>query len=236
MDVSLSFAGETLVPQPCGGLYWPAQEALLVADLHFEKASAYAPKGRLLPPYDSHDTLAALIDSIEATGARRVICLGDSFHDAAGPARLAEGPRATLTMLTRDLDWLWITGNHDDEAAGSLGGRVAPETKIGPLTLRHEAVAGDPAPELSGHFHPKITIRIRGRAITRRCFALTATKIILPAYGALTGGLAVDDPAFTPVFAGPATALVTEAGRLLRFPIAAPAIAQNHTHAAALRL
>lgn len=236
MDVSLSFAGETLVPQACGGLFWPAQDTLLVADLHFEKASAYARKGRLLPPYDSYDTLAALIDSIETTGARRVICLGDSFHDAAGPARLADGPRATLTMLTRDLDWLWITGNHDDEAAGSLGGRVAPETNIGPLTLRHEAVPGDPAPELSGHFHPKITIRIRGRAITRRCFALTATKIILPAYGALTGGLAVDDPAFTPVFAGPATALVTEAGRLLRFPIAAPAIAQNHTHAAALRL
>jgi DNA ligase-associated metallophosphoesterase len=236
MDVSLSFAGETLVPQRCGGLHWPAQEALLVADLHFEKASAYAPRGRLLPPYDSHDTLAAMIDSIERTGARRVICLGDSFHDAAGPARLADGPRATLKMLTRDLDWLWITGNHDDEAAGSLGGRVATETQIGPLTLRHEAVPGDPAPELSGHFHPKITIRIRGRAITRRCFALTATKIILPAYGALTGGLHVDDPAFAPVFAGPATALVTEAGRLLRFPVPRAANAQKQTTATALPL
>jgi DNA ligase-associated metallophosphoesterase len=235
MDVSLSFAGETLVPLPCGGLHWPAQQALLVADLHFEKASAYAPRGRLLPPYDSHSTLTALIDSIEATGARRVICLGDSFHDAAGPSRLADAPRQTLRMLTRDLDWLWIAGNHDDEAAGTLGGRVAPELRLGPLTLRHEAVPGDPAPELSGHFHPKITIRIRGRAITRRCFALTATKIILPAYGALTGGLAVDDPAYAPVFAGPATALVCEARQLLRFPVPA-AIARNRTESAALRL
>ncbi len=225
MDVALSFAGESLCPLPCGALHWPAQDLLLVADLHFEKASAFARRGRLLPPYDSADTLAALIDALELTGARRVVCLGDSFHDRGGPDRLPDGPRAALKSLTASLDWLWITGNHDEAAAASLGGRVMAEARIGPLTLRHEADPGDMAPELSGHFHPKVAVHIRGRRIVRRCFAVSATKMILPAYGAFTGGLDVGDPAIAAAMPGAVVAWVAEAGRLLRFPVVPAKIA-----------
>jgi hypothetical protein len=227
MDVSLSFAGETLVPQACGALFWPAQSALLVADLHFEKASAFARRGRLLPPYDSAETIAALIDALEATGARRVFCLGDSFHDAGGPARLPDGPRSALRALTASLDWLWITGNHDEAAAGALGGRVMAQARIGPLLLRHEADPGEPGAEVSGHFHPKVAVTVRGRRIVRRCFAVSATKLILPAYGAFTGGLELADPAYSAVLPGGALAYVVESGRLLRFPVAPqPMLAQ----------
>jgi len=220
MSVSLSFAGETLVPLACGGLHWPAEAMLIVADLHFEKASAFARRGRFLPPYDSQDTIGWLIDALALTGAQRVVCLGDSFHDRGGPARLPDGPAAALTMLTHDLDWLWITGNHDDGAAAAMGGRVAPEMRVGPLWLRHEAVPLDGEPELSGHFHPKVAVMARRRRIVRRCFALSQTKLILPAYGAFTGGLDVADAAIMAVLDGPVTALVPEAGRLLRFPVA----------------
>ncbi|MBC7522009.1 MAG: ligase-associated DNA damage response endonuclease PdeM [Sandarakinorhabdus sp.] len=219
MDVSLSFAGESLTPLACGALHWPAQSALIVADLHFEKASAFERRGRLLPPYDSHDTLGWLIDALEATGARRVFCLGDSFHDAGGPGRLPPGPRSALRALTTSLDWLWITGNHDDDAGAALGGRVMEQAQIGALVLRHQAVPGDPAPELSGHFHPKVAVMARGRRIVRRCFAVSPTKIILPAYGAFTGGLWIDDPAIAAAMPGPVVACVAEAGRLLRFPV-----------------
>jgi DNA ligase-associated metallophosphoesterase len=225
MDVSLSFAGEALYPLACGAVYWPAQSTVLVADLHFEKASAFARRGWLLPPHDSADTLRVLIDALEATGARRVICLGDSFHDAGGPDRLADGPRAALRALTASLDWLWITGNHDDRAGAALGGRVMAEARIGGLTLRHEADPHDPTPEISGHFHPKLAIVVRRRRIVRRCFAVSPTKLILPAYGAFTGGLDVADPAIVGVMGGPVTALVVEADRLLRFPVAASGIA-----------
>jgi uncharacterized protein len=225
MNVSLSFAGESLVPMPCGALHWPAQATLFVADLHFEKASSFARHGRLLPPYDSADTLAWLIDALEATGATRVVCLGDSFHDAGGPARLPDGPRAALRALVTSLDWLWITGNHDDDAAASIGGRVMPETRLGPLMLRHQADRHDPAPELSGHFHPKVAVMARGRRIVRRCFAVSATKIILPAYGAFTGGLLVTDPAIAAAMPGPIAAYVPEAGHLLRFPVPPGAVA-----------
>jgi DNA ligase-associated metallophosphoesterase len=223
MDVSLSFAGESFVPLACGALFWPAQSALLVADLHFEKASAFARRGRLLPPYDSADTIAALIDALEASGARRVFCLGDSFHDAGGPARLPDGPRAALRSLTASLDWLWITGNHDEAAAGAMGGRVMAEARFGALLLRHEAVPGEPDPEISGHYHPKVAVTVRGRRIVRRCFAVSATKLILPAYGAFTGGLELADPAYAGVLPRGAIAHVVESGRLLRFPVAPPA-------------
>ena len=193
---------------------------MLVADLHFEKASSFARAGRLLPPYDSIDTLGTLIDALEVTRATRVVCLGDSFHDAGGPARLTERPRAALKLLTANLDWLWITGNHDDEAAAALGGRVMAEARLGPFVLRHEAVPGCTEPELSGHFHPKVTVPTRGRRISRRCFAATATKLVLPAYGSLTGGLDIGDPAFCAAIGNPRAAVFVEGERLLRFTVA----------------
>jgi DNA ligase-associated metallophosphoesterase len=222
MSVSLSFAGETLVPLACGALHWPAQAMLVVADLHFEKASAFARRGWLLPPHDSAETIGWLIAAVAATGARRVVCLGDSFHDRGGPARLSPGPAAALTMLTRDLDWLWITGNHDEGAALAMGGRVAEQARVGPIWLRHEAVPGAGEPELSGHFHPKVSVTARRRRIVRRCFALSQTKLILPAYGAFAGGLDIADPAIMAVLDGQVTALVPEAGQLLRFPAPRP--------------
>ena len=219
--VSLSFAGERFVPQPCGALFWPARGALLVADLHLEKASFYGIHGQFLPPYDSFDTLACLIDAVEATGATRLWCLGDSFHDAGGAERLPAAARDTLVRLTRDLDWVWITGNHDQASAGVLGGRVMVEAVVEGIVLRHEADPRDPQPEISGHFHPKLRLTLRGRRIVRRCFAVTATKLVLPAYGALTGGLDVSDPAFARAIGAPIAALVATPERLLRFQVAA---------------
>ncbi len=219
MSTGFSFAGEQVEALACGALWWPAEASLFVADLHLEKASHFARKGWLLPPHATVDTLANLIAAVEATGAQRLVCLGDSFHDEAGPDRLSDETRRTLMTMTRSLDWWWITGNHDEDAAAVLGGRVLTEGRIGQLVLRHEADPADATPELSGHFHPKLVIRQRGRYIARRCFAIAPTKLILPAYGALTGGLDIADPALQTALAGPATALVVEGDRLLRFPV-----------------
>lgn len=219
--VSLSFAGQRFVPQQCGALFWPGRNALLVADLHLEKASFYGLHGQFLPPYDSFDTLRCLIDAVETTGATRLWCLGDSFHDAGGAERLPTTARGVLERLTRDLDWVWITGNHDHGSAGVLGGRVMVEAAVDGIVLRHEAAANDSAPEISGHFHPKLRLTVRGRRIVRRCFAVTPTKLVLPAYGALTGGLDVGDPALARALGGPLAALVATRERLLRFEVAA---------------
>ena len=227
--VPFSFADREwrLVPgsERSWALFWPAENALLVADLHLEKASAYARTGQFLPPYDSRETLGRLAEALRLTGARRVFCLGDNFHDTGGAARLDSHAAGMLAALTRATDWVWITGNHDPVMAGhdaGWGGSVVDSLDVGGVRLRHEAGCGEPAvPELSGHFHPKLRVRVRGRHIARPCAVRAERRLILPAFGALTGGLDARDPAILAAVQ-PARAIdaVLAAGeRLVEYPL-----------------
>jgi DNA ligase-associated metallophosphoesterase len=219
--VPFSFAGHMLAALPQGALFWPARRALLVADLHFEKASWFARFGQMLPPYDTIATLSALSALVDATGAAEIWCLGDSFHDAAGCERLSPHAQEMLRGLTATRRWTWITGNHDIGMVDRCGGEVVAEAVVDGLVLRHEAEAGEARPELSGHFHPKLRVRVRGRSVSRRCFVATATKLILPAFGALTGGLDAAHPEIVRAVGRDAHALVAVEDRLLRFSLAA---------------
>jgi DNA ligase-associated metallophosphoesterase len=206
---------------PQGALFWPERNALLVADLHLEKASWFARLGQMLPPYDSIATLSDLGALVAATAAKEIWCLGDSFHDAAGGDRLPARARAMLGELTAATSWTWITGNHDPAIPRHCGGATMAEAEVDGLLLRHEADPAEPRPELSGHFHPKLRISQRGRLISRRCFVATERKLILPAFGALTGGLDAGHPEIVRAVGPNAQALVPLADRLLRFPLAA---------------
>jgi len=191
-------SGVPLLADPRGALYWPAQRFLAVADLHLEKGSSFAARGQMLPPYDTASTLAYLSALIADYSPRCVVSLGDSFHDGGGPTRLSDKDRDTLTRLQRGRDWVWITGNHDPEPAEGLGGVFQETLKIGVLTFRHEPKGG--SGEVSGHLHPVARIAYRGRAVSRRCFVADATRLVLPAFGAFTGGLNVRDAAFADLF------------------------------------
>lgn len=219
--VPLSFCGHDLVPLPDGAVFWPARRALLVADLHLEKASWFARWGQMLPPYDSLKTLEDLEGVIDAAGAREIWCLGDSFHDRDGCERLPADARSRLESLTARTQWTWITGNHDPGFSATCGGAVVEEAEVDGLLLRHEADPRETRPELSGHFHPKLRVRLRGRGVSRRCYVASERKIILPAFGALTGGLDAQSRAILRAMGGPAAALVPTRDRLLRFPLAA---------------
>ena len=219
--VRFSFCGHELMALPQGALFWPARKALLVADLHLEKASWFARLGQMLPPYDSVATLSDLTALAAGCGAGEIWCLGDSFHDRHGCERLPARARELLTALTSSTRWTWITGNHDPVLTDHCGGAIVEEAEIDGLVLRHEAVPGERRPELSGHFHPKLRITQRGRQVSRRCFVATERKLILPAFGALTGGLDASHPEIIRAVGGRAEALVPVADRLLKFPIAA---------------
>ncbi|MDV3257336.1 MAG: ligase-associated DNA damage response endonuclease PdeM [Sphingomonas sp.] len=219
--VPFSFASQHFLASSTGALLWPAEQALLVADLHLEKASWFAGRGQLLPPYDSLATLQALEREVEQTGARRLFCLGDSFHDRFGCDRLKEQARNLLTSLTSRLDWVWIVGNHDPGIADHCGGRIEQQCEVGGIILRHEAVELETRPEMSGHYHPKLRLSLRGRNVSRRCFVAGATKLILPAFGSFTGGLDAGHPEIVRKVGRGASALVPVTDRLLRFPIAA---------------
>jgi uncharacterized protein len=219
--VRFSFAGHALMALPEGALFWPLRRALLIADLHLEKASWFAGLGQMLPPYDSVATLTDLTALVDSTGAEEIWCLGDSFHDRFGCERLPERARAMLTALTGATRWTWITGNHDAGLLDHCGGRIAEEAEVDGLLLRHEADPAERRPELSGHFHPKLRVSHRGRLVSRRCFVATERKLILPAFGSLTGGLDAAHPEIVRAVGPRAEALVPVADRLLRFPIAA---------------
>lgn len=219
--VPFSFAGEMLAATPGGALYWPAYNALLVADLHLEKASWYARLGQFLPPYDSHATLVALEDELERTGAKRLYCLGDSFHDRFGCDRLPADARALLTAMTSRIDWAWVVGNHDPGFADHCGGRIEEEIVVAGIVLRHQAERGEERPEISGHYHPKLRLQLSGRRVSRRCFVASVSKIIMPAFGSLTGGLDAHHPEILGSVGASAAALIPVADRLLRFPLAA---------------
>jgi len=214
------FAGHELQLGTARALFWPAEQALLVADLHLEKASWFARHGQMLPPYDSRETLARLDTLVTATGARRIYCLGDNFHDAHGPARLDPVAAGQLAALAARVDWVWITGNHDEKDGAALG-TMLPELVVGGLVLRHEALPGEVRPELSGHYHPKLRVAARGRSIARPCAVMSERRLILPAFGALTGGLDAAHPALLKAMqpARCITALVPTAARVAHFPL-----------------
>lgn len=197
---AVRFAGLELWATAEGALWWPGEATLLVADLHLEKASSLARRGALLPPYDSAATLATLARLVGSLAPRRIVCLGDSFHDGDGAARLPPDDARLLHALARGREWWWIAGNHDEHAAfAALGGEVAAEASLGPLVLRHQAATvATAAGEISGHFHPKASVAVVGRRIGGRCFVGDGWRLILPAFGAYAGGLDV----FAPAIAG----------------------------------
>jgi DNA ligase-associated metallophosphoesterase len=219
--VPFSFAGEEMRLLPGRAVYWPREQALLVADLHLEKASFFAVHGQMLPPYDSRETLERLARAVRETGARRVFALGDNFHDTAGGLRLEAHAAGMLAALTRALDWVWITGNHDAELTAAVGGALAEEIATGGLVLRHRATPEEARPELSGHFHPRLSVWARGRRIARPCAVMSERRLILPAFGALTGGMDAADPAILSAMqpAQSIDALLPGRGKLLQYPL-----------------
>lgn len=106
--------GADLILRGTGALFWPEHSLLCVSDLHLGKSERMARRGGpTLPPYETRDTLARLEAEIEATGARTVLCLGDSFDDRAAAQALGEDERLWIARLMAGRRWIWIEGNHD---------------------------------------------------------------------------------------------------------------------------
>lgn len=210
--------GQEGVADRSGALYLPGEQLLAVADLHFEKGSAFAARGQFLPPYDTRATLTGLAEVIARLRPRRVIALGDSFHDLGADGRMDDSDAETLKNLVQSVaEWIWIEGNHDPVPPPRFGGVVAGEVAVGPLTFRHEPTGSDG--EVAGHLHPCAKVSGNGRTIRARCFATDNRRAVLPAFGAFTGGLNVRDAAFSRVFGCCPDAWVI--GRRTVYPIAA---------------
>jgi DNA ligase-associated metallophosphoesterase len=225
-EMRATIASVEVIVDPAGALWLAESRTLVVADLHLEKASAFARRGMFLPPYDTAATLLSLTALVLRRNPRRVVSLGDSFHDKEGHGRLLEADRARLASLQRGRDWIWISGNHDPELPANSGGDVVAELRLDGLVFRHEPRTGEARGEIAGHLHPAAKVRGRQGSVRRRAFATDGTRMVLPAFGVLAGGLNVLDRAFQPLFtAGMLRAFLIGDGCL--FPIAGAALSPD---------
>ena len=101
---------------------------------------------------------------------------------------------AALEALMHGRSWIWVAGNHDPSPPGCLPGESLDAVQFGPLLFQHQATK-TAAYEISGHYHPKAAIHVRNSRVSGRCFVIDGTRLIMPAFGAYTGGLNVLDPA-----------------------------------------
>ncbi|WP_292043665.1 MULTISPECIES: ligase-associated DNA damage response endonuclease PdeM [unclassified Brevundimonas] len=200
--MQIGVAGEPCVLRAAGTLWLPQHKTLVVSDLHLEKGSAYAAKGQLLPPYDTRETLDRLLAEVAETQPRTLILLGDSLHDMGAISRIPVAEREAVIELAQQLDLVWISGNHDPDGGAAFGGRSTDEIQLGHLTLRHEPQAGLQVGEVAGHLHPCARVIGPAGAVRRRCFLSDGQRLILPAFGAYTGGLNALDSAYDGLFTG----------------------------------
>ncbi|WP_108483080.1 ligase-associated DNA damage response endonuclease PdeM [Oceaniglobus ichthyenteri] len=204
---TFNFCDTTLIARPSGTLHWPARNLLCVSDLHLGKSERIARRGgTMLPPYETHDTLMRLEQEISLLNPETVICLGDSFDDLAAGLAMTQGDRAGLARLMAGRSWVWIEGNHDPGAVDLAGHHLA-QFNAGPLVFRH--IATPTRGEISGHYHPKVTLPLKGHHISRPCFLIDRTRVIMPAFGTYTGGLRCNDPALNTLMAPGAIAVIT---------------------------
>lgn len=196
----ISFGGEELMLDPAGVLIIKSINALIVSDLHLEKGSSFARRGQFVPPYDTIATLNRLTVLIDKYNPSMIVSLGDSFHDDEASHRLGDDVLNLLQAMTHERQMIWITGNHDPSGPSHLPGKCFEELVIGKITLRHIAERTYNGHEISGHFHPCAKIQVRGKNIRRACFACDGTRMIMPSFGVLTGGLNLADRAFTGLF------------------------------------
>ena len=206
-------AGITAFADRSGALVLPSASTLIVSDLHFEKGSAFAVKGQMLPPYDTRTTLRQLAAVIAHHLPDTVIALGDSFHDLGADGRMHDADAETLQRLVSSVSrWIWIEGNHDPGPLGPAGEHM-PDLEMGALRFTHIATPQGSG-EISGHYHPKATVRSKGRAMSRPAFLIDATRVILPAFGTYTGGLRCSDPVLARLMSPDAIAVLTGARAL----------------------
>jgi hypothetical protein len=217
LAIEVEFAGLAVTLDRSGAAYIGALGTLIVADLHLEKGSGAAARGRLLPALDTWDTLQRLKSAIALYRPKRVICLGDSFHDSAAGERMTPAGRDELSSLCASVpEWVWLRGNHDPELPDFCGGAACAEFEAGGAILRHEPAPHSPRAQIAGHLHPKVSVPAGGYRFSGPCFCVSERLIVMPAFGAYTGGLDCRDPAIRSLLGPDTRIFMLHAGKLWR--------------------
>ncbi|WP_209588984.1 ligase-associated DNA damage response endonuclease PdeM [Massilia sp. UBA6681] len=194
-SVAVRVAGETLLLLPEKALYWPHEKMLAIADIHFGKAAAFRALGVPVPRGTTTENLQGLDALVEAHGARHVVFLGDFLHARAAHASATQQAMLAWRERRRDLQLTLVRGNHDRHAgdpAAALGIDLVDEPHaLGPFAFCHHPDLATPGYALAGHIHPVYVLATRFDALRLPCFVVGQDRMILPSFGAFTGGHAI---------------------------------------------
>jgi DNA ligase-associated metallophosphoesterase len=194
-SVVVEVAGERVLLLPEKALYWPHEKMLVIADIHFGKAAAFRALGVPVPRGTTSENLAGLDALIDAHGARHVVFLGDFLHARAAHASATQQAMLAWRERRRDLALTLVRGNHDRHAgdpAKALGIDLVDEPHVlGPFAFCHHPDLDTPGYALAGHIHPVYVLATRFDALRLPCFVVGAERMILPSFGAFTGGHAI---------------------------------------------
>jgi len=207
-SVNFEFARLEWRALPSGALFLPAEDLLVVSDLHLGKSYSFASRGQLLPPSEVDLSLDLLVSEVRSSQAARLVCLGDSFHDSASIEGISSSHFDTLESLSDEIEWTWVTGNHDEEILKfseqlPFKDRVVGSLPCGEVLLEHQPPSDippdeDPLFRVFGHFHPKMRIMLSGNMkTTGKCFLASEKRLCMPAFGAFAGGLNIENPALS---------------------------------------
>jgi DNA ligase-associated metallophosphoesterase len=193
--LSVELGGEQLVLLPQKAAFWPRERMLIIADIHFGKAAAFRSFGIPVPKGTTTENLQALDALIELTGADHVLFLGDFLHARAAHAASTQAAMLAWRQRRCDLTLTLVRGNHDKHAgdpAAELGIDLVDEPyTVGAYSFCHHPDIAAPGYVLAGHVHPVYVLATRSDALRLPCFIAGPTRMILPSFGAFTGGHAL---------------------------------------------
>ena len=188
--------GTALWLLPQRAVWWPAERTAFVADVHFGKAATFRRAGQPVPHGTTADNLARLDAVLAVTGAQHLVFLGDFLHARSGAADALWQQLLPWRQQHAPVAMTLVRGNHDlhagdpppalDIALANEPWRPVPGAEV--LACHHpQPVAGSTV--LAGHWHPTATLRGLARdSVKAPCFALNQGLLVLPAFGAFTGG------------------------------------------------
>jgi DNA ligase-associated metallophosphoesterase len=190
--LALELAGELVWLLPEKALYWPREQMLVIADIHFGKAASFRSLGVPVPSGTTSANLAALDRLVAQYGARQILFLGDFLHAKAAHASSTMAAMQRWRALRPSLALTLVRGNHDLHAGDpplwmSIGMADEP-MHMGPFAFCHHPDLLASGYLMAGHVHPVYRLRSGWESVLLPCFMADERRIVLPAFGAFTGG------------------------------------------------
>ena len=189
-NLEISLQKENFILSAGRALYWPAQKALIIADLHLGKTAHFRAHGLAIPATVLMEDLNRLAELIAEFQPQQLIIVGDMFHQKNINTDI-EYFRQWRFLFT-ELEIILIQGNHDKlkpEVYEELNITTHQTLSLQGFQLIHEDTSKEQKGyTMSGHLHPGVILKGKGRqALKLPCFVVGKHQLILPAFSIFTG-------------------------------------------------